>query len=74
MKRRLSNIGNSQGIIIAKPILELLKIDEDTELEITTDGEALSIRPIRTAHAASVKEAAGRIAARHRAAFEKLAK
>jgi len=74
VKRRLSSIGNSQGIIIAKPILELLKIDEDTDLDITTDGEALIIRPIRTSHAERVKDAAEQIAARHRDAFEKLAK
>ena len=41
MVKRLTKIGNSYGVIIDKPILELLKIDRDTALEISTDGEAL---------------------------------
>lgn len=45
MKCRLSRIGNRQGMIIEKPSLELLKVDENTALDITTDGEALIIRP-----------------------------
>lgn len=74
MKCRLSHIGNRQGIVIEKPSLELLKIDEDTALDIIADEEALLIRPVRTAYAERVKEATERIAARHRAVFEKLAK
>ncbi len=46
MVKKLSAIGNSLGIVIEKPILELLKIDRDTELEITTDGTRLIIEPL----------------------------
>ncbi len=38
--------GNSAAIIIDKPILQLLKIDEDTPLELTTDGRNLIISPV----------------------------
>jgi len=38
MRKRLSAVGNSLGVIIEKPILELLHIDKDTELELSTDG------------------------------------
>ena len=48
MKKKLSAVGNSYGLVIEKPILELLKIDRDTELEMTTDGERLIIEPIRS--------------------------
>lgn len=44
MQKKLSKIGNSLGIIIEKPILELLRIDKDTVLDVSTDGEALIIR------------------------------
>ncbi len=74
MRKTLSNIGNSLGLIIEKPILELLRIDKDTQLEITTDGEALIIRPIREDHASRVQASAKRVADDHAAAFEKLAK
>ena len=44
MRKRLSAIGNSLGVILEKPILELLGIDKDTELELSTDGERLIVR------------------------------
>jgi len=45
MIKTLTPIGNSLGLIIDRPILNLLNIERDTELEITTDGETLIIRP-----------------------------
>lgn len=45
MIKTLTPIGNSLGLIIDKPILKLLNIERDTELEISTDGESLVIRP-----------------------------
>lgn len=74
MQKKLSNIGNSLGIIIEKPILELLRIDKDTVLEVSTDGEALILRPVRKSHRERVRDAAERVAEDHREAFEKLAK
>ena len=47
MRKNLSAIGNSLGIVIEKPILELLNITRDTELEVTTDGSRLIIEPVR---------------------------
>ena len=47
MRKRLSAVGNSLGLVIEKPILELLNIDRDTDLEITTDGQRLVIEPVR---------------------------
>ena len=47
MIKTLSAVGNSLGLIIERPILELLKITKDTELEVRTDGDALIIRPLR---------------------------
>lgn len=46
MKKKLSKYGNSRALVIDKPILELLDIDENTELEISTDGKSLLITPI----------------------------
>ncbi len=47
MIKTLTAVGNSLGLIIDKPILELLGIDKDTRLEVRTDGEGLIIRPVR---------------------------
>ena len=51
MRKNLSVIGNSLGLVIEKPILELLNITRETELEVTTDGTRLIIEPVREADA-----------------------
>lgn len=48
MKKRLSKHGNSFAIIIDKPILDLLSINEKTVLTLTTDGSRIIIEPKRT--------------------------
>lgn len=45
MVKTLTRHGNSLALVIDKPILELLKIDADTPLEVTTDGTSLVISP-----------------------------
>ena len=76
MTKRLRAIGNSAGIIIDKPILELLKITPETELELTTDGERLIITPIRApgARKAALGRAQRRVLRAHDETFRKLAK
>jgi antitoxin MazE len=49
MIKRLVVHGNSAALIIDKPILELLKMDLDTPLEISTDGRSLIISPASAA-------------------------
>lgn len=41
--------GNSFALVIDKPILELLRIQIDTPLEIATDGDYLIVKPHRKA-------------------------
>jgi antitoxin MazE len=76
MTKRLRAIGNSAGIIIDKPILDLLKITPDTELDLSTDGERLIITPIRTptARKAALARAQSRVLREHDQTFRKLAK
>ncbi len=59
MRKNLSAIGNSLGIVIEKPILELLGITRDTELEVTTDGTRLIVEPVREAGAKGRRERVG---------------
>jgi antitoxin MazE len=49
MIKKLSKHGNSLALVIDRSVLELLKIDESTPLEISTNGEALVISPVRDA-------------------------
>jgi antitoxin MazE len=74
MKKKLSAIGNSLGIVIEKPILELLRIDRDTELELSTDGERLIIEPVRTHRRKRVADATKRVMRAHDSTLRKLAK
>jgi len=73
MEKTLTAIGNSLGLIIERPILDLLNIDKDTKLEVRTDGEALIIRPVRKGRRARVKEAAERLMDSHDDTLQKLA-
>lgn len=43
--KKLSKHGNSLALVIDRSILELLGIDEQTTLGISTDGRALVIAP-----------------------------
>jgi len=74
MIKRLTAIGNSLGLIIERPILELLDIDKETPLEVRTDGEALIIRPQRRNRPARLKAAAERMMDAHDETMRKLAK
>ena len=47
MQKLLTKHGNSLALIIDKAVLELLNISPTTRLDITTDGDALIIRPVR---------------------------
>ena len=57
MLKKLSRIGNSLGVILDRPILELLQIDESTPLELITDGKVLILRPRRDDTDAASSEA-----------------
>ena len=76
MVKRLQAIGNSSGLILDKPILELLKITPETELDISTDGERLIITPIRdgTPRMRKLARAQTRTLKAHAETFRKLAK
>lgn len=72
-------MGEDLGLVIEKPILELLHITRDTDLEISTDGERLIIEPVRSEaskaeHRARVAAATKAVLAKHSVLLEKLAK
>ena len=72
--KNLTAVGNSLGLIIDRPILDLLDIDKETPLEVRTDGEALIIRPQRRTRSARLKAAAKRMMEAHDDTLRKLAK
>jgi hypothetical protein len=48
MIKKLSKHGNSLAILIDKPILDLLGMDEHTYINIKTDGTNIIIEPIKS--------------------------
>jgi antitoxin component of MazEF toxin-antitoxin module len=46
MIKTLTKHGNSYALVIDKAILDLLHIDPEQPLEITTDGKALTVKPV----------------------------
>jgi antitoxin component of MazEF toxin-antitoxin module len=78
MSKRLQAIGNGKGLIIDEPLLDLLGITQETELDIRTDGKSLIVTPIarerrRTGRVAKVQPQAS-IPARNAGTFRGLAK
>ena len=49
MIKRLTKHGNSLALVIDRGVLELLEIDADTPLSLTTDGKCLVVTPVRDA-------------------------
>jgi antitoxin component of MazEF toxin-antitoxin module len=45
MTKKLSRHGNSLALVIDRSVLQLLGIDEQTTLQVSTDGRALVITP-----------------------------
>jgi antitoxin component of MazEF toxin-antitoxin module len=54
MIKKLSKHGNSLAILIDKPILDLLGMDENTHINIKTDGINIIIEPIKIQQKVSV--------------------
>ena len=75
MIKTLTKHGNSFALIIDKPILELLKFDPDSPLELSTDGTTLMVRRASAdSRAARVGKSLDRVNAKHGKALRRLAK
>lgn len=74
MVKHLTKIGSSLGLVIEKPILELLRIDRSTSLDVRTDGDALIIRPVRVMDADEALRLAREVMTSHAETLRKLAK
>ena len=68
MIKHLQKIGNSKGIIIDKPILDLLHVEENGAFEVTHKEGGLFLKPL------SAKQVYRKISSKHRESLDKLAK
>ena len=74
MVKKLTKHGNSLALVIDRPILDLLKIDSETALDVSTDGRQLIIAPVKPSSRRKKFDAAQEWAhKRYGKAFQKLA-
>lgn len=74
MMKKLIKHGNSLALVIEKPVLDLLGAGPETSFDITTDGHALVLVPIKDAkRQKAFKSALGKVNEKHSAALKKLA-
>ena len=75
MVKALRQIGNSYGIIIDRPIMDLLGITAETQLKMTVRDGGLLIHPVEAEgkHKDRVRKSAGRTARFHRESLKELA-
>jgi antitoxin MazE len=72
--KKLTKHGNSLALVIDRPILDLLKIDPETPLEVSTDGKRLIVEPATPSARRKRFDRAQAIAhERYGRAFERLA-
>jgi antitoxin MazE len=75
MRKNLTVVGNSLGIIIEKPILDLLGINRETQLEMITDGKRLILEPVKDEdRTEKIKAATKRVMKNHDDTLRELAK
>lgn len=72
--KKLTAVGNSLGLVIDRSVLDLLGIDRDTDLELTTDGRAIIIRPTDHAYLERVRTSARKVMKAQRGTLKKLAR
>ncbi|MEQ1607024.1 MAG: AbrB/MazE/SpoVT family DNA-binding domain-containing protein [Pyrinomonadaceae bacterium] len=74
MRKNLTIIGNSLGVIIERPILDILGFSRETELEVTTDGKRLIIeRVTEKSRENRIRSLTKEVISSHEKTFRKLA-
>lgn len=67
MIKKLQKIGNSRGILLEKPLLKLLKVEDNDSVELVPHREGLLIKKV------DVQSAYQQISKKHRKSLDKLA-
>ena len=74
MMKKLIKHGNSLALVIEKPVLDLLGAGPETSFDITTDGHALVLVPIKDAkRQKSFKSALSKVNEKYSRTLKKLA-
>jgi len=75
MPKKLTRTGNSLALVLDRPVLEATGIDDETLLEVSTDGDVIVISPVRPKRrTAKLKSVLEELHRQHAGAFRRLAK
>jgi antitoxin component of MazEF toxin-antitoxin module len=75
MVKKLTRTGNSLALILDRPLLEQLGIDENTPLELSTNGDVLVVSPLRDEqHERRFQRSRQKINRKYAGVFRRLAK
>jgi len=75
MTKKLIRHGNSAALVLDKALLDILKVQMDTPLEVTTDGKNIIISPqVHEKAEATLLQALERINMKHGAVLSRLGK
>lgn len=73
MIKKLTRIGNSIALVLDKPLLEELGLDENAEVEVSTNGQIIVITPKRSsARERKFRKAADKINSKYAGLFKRL--
>lgn len=73
MRKKLTRTGNSVALVLDKPLLSQLGLDEASEVEVSTNGDVLVVTPVRDApRDRKFKKSAEKITAKYAGLFRRL--
>ena len=73
MIKKLTRTGNSIALVLDKPLLEELGLDENAEVEVSTNGQVIVITPKRSsARNRKFRKAVDKVDSRYAGLFKRL--
>ena len=73
MIKKLTRTGNSIALVLDKPLLEELGLDENAKVEVSTNGQVIVITPKRsTARDRKFRKAVNKVNAKYAGLFRRL--
>jgi antitoxin component of MazEF toxin-antitoxin module len=73
MKKKLTRTGNSVALVLDRPLLEQLGMDEGSEVEVSSNGDVIVVTPVRGKdREARLRDAADKINSRYAGLFRRL--
>jgi antitoxin component of MazEF toxin-antitoxin module len=74
LRAKLKQTSEGFEVLIDETLVRQLGLDRDTEVDVSTDGEAVTLRPVKPDRRSEIESVAERVMAEHDGTFRKLAK